>query len=580
MQLAAMMLAPTFPETGAGTSGAPSPMTLSRYDTQNGLYFMADRGTVYSAAFWHPGIGAWQFDSAGGWNLTAADAISTDSAAKQAAEVLAQRWCSYSGDPANYSARRAYAWLPWYGCDGGRCESIFVSIYDPNGLRVNLDSGVSRGGGMQSRTCKVAGIGVVPCKYVSPSMAQGHSAFAKASFGRSPVSAPFYVIRLGNRELRWWIPQDTGYPITMSASKIVTDNARRLVPSPAITWSAGGGLCDVTAMRGACDWTGWMPYDGSWVTTPALVKNADRRLEMFAVRADGQVFNSWQDRPDGTWSPLVALSRLAIPVRELVAGRNPDGRLELFALLSTGSVAHSWQVRPGGSWSPWFDIGGVLGRDLSVGAAANGRLELFGLDPGGNPVRRTMQANGQWTSWRGLGGPAAGRLNVSRNADGRLEIYVVGVDGRLRSNWQRTRNGSFGDWLDWGGSYADRPTVVSNSDGRLEVFVRHPSGALLHAWQLAPNAAWSPMFVLAGSVSGSPIIAVNFDGRLEAFASMPDGRMAHSWQDRSPTGWSSWLAFDAVQPTGAVAINSANGNIVLAARGADGRVYRNTQLLK
>ena len=63
-KLAALMLAPTYPETGTPTGQAPAPMTLSRWDNQAGLHSFA---TVAGQprAFWHPGVGMWQFDSAG-----------------------------------------------------------------------------------------------------------------------------------------------------------------------------------------------------------------------------------------------------------------------------------------------------------------------------------------------------------------------------------------------------------------------------------------------------------------------------------------------------------------------------------
>ena len=84
-QLAAMMLAPVYPETGAPGEQAPSPMTLSRWDDQARLYAFGDRGTPYRNAFWNPGVGMWQFDSAGSWNLNAATSISTWTSAAQAA---------------------------------------------------------------------------------------------------------------------------------------------------------------------------------------------------------------------------------------------------------------------------------------------------------------------------------------------------------------------------------------------------------------------------------------------------------------------------------------------------------------
>ena len=59
-------------------------MTLSRYDTQDALYAFKTKGFA-DKAFFHPGIGEWQWDSAGFWNLHAGTAIDTSTAAKRAA---------------------------------------------------------------------------------------------------------------------------------------------------------------------------------------------------------------------------------------------------------------------------------------------------------------------------------------------------------------------------------------------------------------------------------------------------------------------------------------------------------------
>ncbi|HEY5155269.1 MAG TPA: hypothetical protein VIJ47_11080 [Acidimicrobiales bacterium] len=246
-QLAAIMLAPTYPETGASGSAAPSPMTLSRWDTQSGLYAFGDKATTYPRAFWHPGVGAWAFDSAGGWNLTAAEAMNTSTAAQQAAQTMAQRWCGSSGTDA---ARRASVWGIWYGCNGGVCESIYNTIYDPVTLKVTLDPTVTRGGGTEARTCFVPTLGQVACTYVDPAKAQGYRAWNLPAWGPSPVSAPFYDFRANGREYRVWLRDDTGYGATVNANKAVTGNART-----SLTWVLGDALCDLTANRGLC---------GSW----------------------------------------------------------------------------------------------------------------------------------------------------------------------------------------------------------------------------------------------------------------------------------------------------------------------------
>jgi hypothetical protein len=245
-QLAALMVAPTYPETGASGTSAPSPMTLSRYDTQSGLYPFGDKATIYPRAFWHPGVGMWAFDSAGGWDLTAAEAMNTSTAARRAALTMAQRWCSssaLSGD----AARRAAVWGIWYGCNGGVCESIYNAVYDPVALKLSVDPTVTRGGGTEARTCLVPGLGQVACTFVDPARAQGYKAWNVVAWGPSPVSAPFYDLRANGLEYRTWLRDDSGYAVTVNASKSVTANART-----SLTWTTADALCDLTTNRGLC----------------------------------------------------------------------------------------------------------------------------------------------------------------------------------------------------------------------------------------------------------------------------------------------------------------------------------------
>ena len=236
------MIAPIYPEAGGSATVAPSPMTLSRWDTQSTLYAFSNKSTPYQKAFFHPGIGLWQFDSAGGWNLTASDAINTQIAAPQAAATMAQRWCA--------SGSRSYVWAPWYGCGASVCEGIYNEIFDGISLRpgvMALTAEVGRKGGMVTRQCLLDGTPVT-CSYVDPAAAQGNRSWASTSSSiPTPISAPFYVVNLGGREHRVWLAQDSGYGVTISANKPVTGNARS-----SLVWSTSTVFCDQTTGRGSC----------------------------------------------------------------------------------------------------------------------------------------------------------------------------------------------------------------------------------------------------------------------------------------------------------------------------------------
>ena len=301
-QLAAMMLAPTFSETGTPPDRAPSPMTLSRWDTQPALWAFGNPSTPYQRAFWHPGIGLWQFDSAGYWDLTAATAISTETAARQAAQVMSSRYCASTST--SVEAKMRYAWSPWYGCASGSVNCVYQDLSGGGPLRnVLRDNAVSRFGGMEQRSCRVSGIGDVTCYFVDPARAQGYAGFASPTGPPTPITSPFYVFEAGGREYRYWLRQDSGYDASVVASKPVRADART-----SLTWTtiegSGGALCDATTGKGACTPFGLFDIASAgpgkirvsgWAIDPDSSSPTDVHVYVGAVgtalRADG-------DRPD------------------------------------------------------------------------------------------------------------------------------------------------------------------------------------------------------------------------------------------------------------------------------------------
>jgi hypothetical protein len=253
-QFVAAMLAPSWPETGASGDLSPSPMTLSRWDAQSALFAFGDSNTPYRRAFWHPGVGLWQFDSAGlGAPYTASQRIDIRVIATSMANTISARYCGASGTPGH---RLEVAWGPWHGCNEGRCLVIFAEIYNPDTgqLRTLARNGdVTSTGGMQPRTCRGPGVsGTFSCWRVDPSLAQGYGAggvaWADPNSGASaPLTAPFYVYAAGGYEYRHWLRSDTGYSTGIWARRPIGQNART-----SLQWAGGESLCDVTTGRGAC----------------------------------------------------------------------------------------------------------------------------------------------------------------------------------------------------------------------------------------------------------------------------------------------------------------------------------------
>jgi hypothetical protein len=261
--LAGMLLAITFTEAGplASTTSAPSPMTLSRWDTQAILYSFGTPATAFPRAFWHPGIGLWQFDHP--WSNTAAERINTSTAADLAAQVVAGRWCSWT--TATGFTRFAYAVRPWHGCDdgataGARCLTIYNHHFRANGagpaddtiVNFTLQDGVTRLGGARSTFCQLASESTArACLFVDAAAAQGYKGWAAATGMPTPLAAPFYVIRVGATEWRYWLRADTGYSRDIVAKATIGSN-----PRETLVWQNGAGMCDVGAGKGSCPCSG------------------------------------------------------------------------------------------------------------------------------------------------------------------------------------------------------------------------------------------------------------------------------------------------------------------------------------
>lgn len=239
-----LALAPTWPEVVAGTMAAPSPMTLSRYDDQAGLYDPDGR----EGLFFNPGVGMWQMDSAGlGTNNTAGEAI--DSAWVSAVVVphIVNRYCGAINGGSDAPHARASAWSAWNACAAGDCDTAYWRAMN-NG--VTPDPSVDLYGGADPRTCEYRGQ-AYGCLFVNVADAQGSTWWTSPDAGRSPVPRPFYVFRTGSggtaKEVRVWLAADSGHGVHVSATRPFGGNART-----SLTWTNGTGVCDTTMGRGDC----------------------------------------------------------------------------------------------------------------------------------------------------------------------------------------------------------------------------------------------------------------------------------------------------------------------------------------
>lgn len=489
-QLQAMMVAPIFKESSGGSSpsSAPAPMTLSRYDEWSGvmadnsnsnanygLYAFRDPYTPFARAFWHPGIGIWQYDSAGvGAPFTAAERMDVADVGVDVAAGMRDAWCDPSawinhGPPYTDAERRAAAWAPWWYLDNGGCPLCEQAYADmtptaPTSRFQNIGLvPMSVAGGAVLRNCRLAGAGSYPCWYVDPGMAQGSSWWAaltpldggSPTQAPTPISTPFYVIKRDGLEQRYWLRADTGYAGDLTGTRVLGKNARprSSQPGSGISWSMGAGLCDVTAGRGSCDPN--VPPPG--VISTQLVVNGTYRPVPLEVNGDGRgdvLFYAPGTATDHLWIGLGSgrfrsVTLPAVNVDYQVLATDVDGdRLDDLVFYHPGT----------GTLSLWRSNGDGSFRTTSYRATPG--VTLHALDRNGNGQHELLlygvgAVPDSFWEWNGATFTA-----VPETVNGDYQVRIGDFDGNGRDDILWYTPGLGGDSL-WMHSIAGGRTVIS-----------------------------------------------------------------------------------------------------------------------
>jgi hypothetical protein len=254
---------------------------------------------------------------------------------------------------------------------------------------------------------------------------------------------------------------------------------------------------------GWSDWTSLAKPPGLQFVgadVPTLVYNGDARLELFTRGSDGAIWHRWQLRPSSGWS---AWSSLQFPPSDPlfsapVVARNKDWRLELFE--PSGGVVWTRAQRAEEGWSDWESLGGPEGQLYQGVLAAQNRersLRLFTGDSLGSGEGELFESwqflDGGWSPWRPVAKPPRiGLIRVGAHADGRLVLF--GLEAGTRSLWKLEQ--VTGSWTEWQpfyedpapGEYLDFATLALNAKGQLELwFMIENTMDLYRLKQTTPN---------------------------------------------------------------------------------------------
>ncbi|PPK63744.1 PIG-L family deacetylase [Actinokineospora auranticolor] len=299
-----------------------------------------------------------------------------------------------------------------------------------------------------------------------------------------------------------------------------------------------------------------------WPLLPGVTvnRNADRRLQVFARRADTHdIVTTWQVAVDGVFStqwgtlgnPNVSpdqVAQLGAPVSVL----GPDGLLRVAVRNGGGGVSVISQHTPNGQWdTAWDDLeGGPYVQDpVAIAVDRDNGVDVFAytIDGSVGGIRHWRAAPGQgFTEQPKLAGyEPAGPPSVVHNKDGRLDVFyrlATNSDhdfaGLVGHTWQRS-DGSFSSYGEEIGGQAGTGAVAASeapgpwadsaaiADARIQVFTGNAGSGQSTTKQTGPDAGYATSWSDLGSVHvGQPAAAVDRNGCVFSFAMTDAGYLA------------------------------------------------------
>ncbi|RLK62353.1 PIG-L family deacetylase [Actinokineospora cianjurensis] len=319
-------------------------------------------------------------------------------------------------------------------------------------------------------------------------------------------------------------------------------------------YAAWDGFADPTPTGAYLSWTQRLYHRDSTGTT-WVGQNNDGRLQAFAV--EGGKLVTWYQRASGAINRGEVLPTPWPLVPGVTVGRNADRRLQVFARRAdTNEIVSTWQTAVDAGFSTtWVSLGNPnAGSDdaFQVGAPVvatgfDGLLRVAVKNGGGGVSVNTQQApsSGFGTAWDDIQGAGAqDPVAVQVDREGGVNVFAYAIEdgvGHIR-HWHAPYDagthttGAFTQEPYLAGyEPAGPPVAVHNKDGRLDVFYRLATtatddfaGLVGHTWQ-HPDNTWSAVGEQIGGHGGVGEVAA---------ADAPGG-----WSDSTPIADSRILVF-------------------------------------
>lgn len=283
--------------------------------------------------------------------------------------------------------------------------------------------------------------------------------------------------------------------------------------------------------------------DGHDIVKLAAERNADGRLNLFAIGGDGVLYGRYQTAIGGGWNPDGWGSFGGGYINQVVTARNADGRIEVFVRNIWGNVFVRHQVAPNGGWNPegWISLGGDGLTSIAAATRPDGRLEVVAITDNGRLYHRVQLApNGGWDAdWSLVGGSSLLSVQLVRGPFG---LNAIALDANTGANVEEAHADAAGTWSGFspiGQTHMAKIVVGTMRDGGLDILGLPQSSASLayHLPQQAGTHAWSATFVRTSWPQQLEQLAVASDANANmlVFARGSDGVVYDAIQDpRTP----------------------------------------------
>jgi hypothetical protein len=300
---------------------------------------------------------------------------------------------------------------------------------------------------------------------------------------------------------------------------------------------------------------------------PAALSESPGATSLYAVRSDGQVWSNFfpSVTAPGEWSGWFALGPNVFPKSAPVTALSlVPGATSLYVIGLDGRVWSNFypSLNKTGGWFGWFPIGpNVFALDSVVTAISAGpnetSLYVIGLDGQvWTNFYPSATTSGQWNGWFALGPNVfskASSVTVLSLSRGATSLYVVGIDGRVWSNFYPsvTKPGQWSGWFPIGSNLFaldSAVTAVSTEPNETSLYVIGLDGQVWTNFYPSATAPgeWSGWFALGPNVfsKNSAVTALTLSrGATSLYLMGIDGQVWSNFfpSTADPGHWSGWF---------------------------------------